>query len=357
SRESRNTPTSSRESSDLDTTLCSTKPTTTTTTTTTTTLTTRGSSVASRVKHWLWRMHIALVAASSLIIWEAALLLNAGYSSAGGFCLSIIAGGAAVASTCCSSVFPAGAAVCERFHAAVKQQQQQLQQDRAARAAAISQLWARAALTVGCLRPRVSGVENALFVRSRHGGPCLVVCNHCGLIDIPLTGGFLPLQHIRFVSKQEVLRWPVIGRAMREIGVVGFDRNSVAGTVRLVREMSQVVKEYTRGNLQKKTPPVFLGFPEGSRARDGRVKSPKLGLFQIAKKLGLLLLPVSIVGAHKLQPVGELLPIPLDSPVELHIHPSVDPRFKTVEEAARETWEAIIRGLPAEQRPLGRIQI
>ncbi|OEH73792.1 putative 1-acyl-sn-glycerol-3-phosphate acyltransferase [Cyclospora cayetanensis] len=175
---------------------------------------------------------------------------------------------------------------------------------------------------------------------------------------------------------------------MREIGVVGFDRNSVAGTVRLVREMSQVVKEYTRGastessqagsfsgevspgeqpfmqpsvctseNLQKKTPPVFLGFPEGSRARDGRVKSPKLGLFQIAKKLGLLLLPVSIVGAHKLQPVGELLPIPLDSPVELHIHPSVDPRFKTVEEAARETWEAIIRGLPAEQRPLGRIQI
>ena len=68
--------------------------------------------------------------------------------------------------------------------------------------------------------------------------------------------------------------------------MVGFDRSSVSGTIRLVREMSQVVTQHKGGGPPKETtPPVFLGFPEGSRARDGRVKEPKLGLFQIAKKV------------------------------------------------------------------------
>ncbi|KAL8430950.1 hypothetical protein Efla_006557 [Eimeria flavescens] len=327
-----------------------------------------GSSLRSLARRLLWQLHVAAVGSVSLAVWEAALVVNEGLSAAWGRCLSAAAaaaaaGGRVSSSCCCQSL----AASLQTLRTSLQQQQLLLQQRRAARASAISQLWAKVALTLGGFRPRVFGAENAAALGGPRGAPCLVVSNHCALIDIAITGGFLPLQHIRFISKHEVFAWPVIGRAMREIGVVGFERNCLSGTLRLIRQLGGVVRQHRAAKRQQgaeETPssapclnaPVFLGFPEGRRARDGRLKPPKLGLFHIAQRLGLTVLPVSIVGAHKVQPVGCLLPVPSDSPLELHVHPAVNVCGRPVEEAATEVWNAIIRGLPPDQQPLSPIR-
>ncbi|KAL8274466.1 hypothetical protein Esti_001626 [Eimeria stiedai] len=328
-------------------------------------------SLTSAARRLLWQLHVAAVASVSLTVWEAALLVNEGLSVAWGWCLSAAAAaaGAAAAATAAapslnsSCCFQSLTASCERARAAVQQQLVLLPQRRAARASAISQLWARVTLTLGGLRPRVFGAANAEVLGGPQGAPCLVVSNHCGLIDIPITGGFLPLRHIRYISKHEVFSWPVVGRAMREIGVVGFERNCVSGTLRLIRELSRVMLQHktaaAAGEAGKGGPfgaPVFLGFPEGSRARDGRIKPPKLGLFQIAQRLGLMVLPVSIVGAQQVQPAGRLLPIPSASGLEMHIHPVVNICGRPVEEAAAEVWNAVIKGLPPEQQPLAPLE-
>nr|ASN64454.1 lysophosphatidic acid acyltransferase 2 [Eimeria falciformis] len=313
------------------------------------------SSIGTTVKRWLLQGRLCAVGVAYFAIWEIALLLNMALSSSWGLCLSAAAAAAEGVgiSSCCTRWFPTFTARSKALRAALQQQQLLLQQRMAARASLISSFLCRIALTLVGLKPRVFGAENAAAVQA----PCLVVCNHCGLIDILVTGGFLPLDHIRFISKHEVFSWPVVGRAMRDIGVVGFDRTKIGGAVRLVRETAQVMKTYKAARSAFHKAPVFLGFPEGSRSSDGRAGPPKLGLFQIASKLEMLVLPVSIVGAHKVQPVGRLLPLPSAKPMELHIHPAIDIRNKPVEEAALEVWEAVVRGLPADQQPLLPIKV
>ena len=64
---------------------------------------------------------------------------------------------------------------------------------------------------LGGLRPRVYGAENLEGMGAPWGPPCMIICNHTGLLDIALTGGFIPLNHIRYISKHEIFSWPVVG--------------------------------------------------------------------------------------------------------------------------------------------------
>ena len=46
----------------------------------------------------------------------------------------------------------------------------------------------------------------------------------------------------------------------------------------------------------------FLAFPEGTRSRDGRLQPFKQGVFRMAIRAGIPIVPVACAGAHKILP-------------------------------------------------------
>ena len=135
----------------------------------------------------------------------------------------------------------------------------------------------------------------ALGVRLRvRGGPAerrplLLVANHVSWLDIPVLFAIAP---VRFVSKSEVARWPIVGwlaRLGRTVFVRRGDRASVAGKAREVAEALRA------GD-------AVVVFPEGTTTDGNRVlafKSGLLGAVRAAMGEGALhVQPLAIAHTH-----------------------------------------------------------
>ena len=123
----------------------------------------------------------------------------------------------------------------------------------------------------------------------------VVASNHLSQFDIPLLFHVLPL-HGRFLSKKEVFRIPLVGRAMRTIGIIEIDRQAGGGSSRrAINAGVQVAAE--RGYS-------LLIFPEGTRSRDGNLLPFKKGAARIAIDTQLPLLPVVLEGSDRISTPG-----------------------------------------------------
>lgn len=146
--------------------------------------------------------------------------------------------------------------------------------------------WARVFLTIPPVSIRVEGVEN-IDPSRRY----VVASNHLSQFDIPLLFHVLPL-HGRFLSKKEVFRIPVVGRAMRTIGIIEIDREAGGGSSR--RAITAGVKVAAERGYS------LLVFPEGTRSRDGNLLPFKKGAARIAIDTRLPLLPVILEGSDRI---------------------------------------------------------
>jgi 1-acyl-sn-glycerol-3-phosphate acyltransferase len=118
----------------------------------------------------------------------------------------------------------------------------------------------------------------------------VVAANHLSMFDIPLLFKVLPIRG-RFLSKKELFRLPLIGRAMRTIGIIEIDRDAGGGSSR--QAINQGVKIASDRGYS------LLVFPEGTRSRDAELLPFKKGAFRIAIDTGLPLLPVVIEGTDR----------------------------------------------------------
>ena len=119
----------------------------------------------------------------------------------------------------------------------------------------------------------------------------VVASNHLSMFDIPLLFRHLPL-HGRFLSKKEVFRIPLVGQAMRTIGIIEIDRQAGGSSRQAINDGVKIAAE--RGYS-------LLVFPEGTRSRSGELLPFKKGAFRIAIDTGLPLLPVVIEGTDRVQ--------------------------------------------------------
>jgi 1-acyl-sn-glycerol-3-phosphate acyltransferase len=101
----------------------------------------------------------------------------------------------------------------------------------------------------------------------------------------------------------------------------------------------------------KKGVPI-VAFPEGRRSPDGRLLDFKGGLFAIASKAGVPIVPITLSHTHAVMPANSLVPVqPGAGKLHVHVHPAIDVEGKTEEELGRLVRECFMETLPKCQHP------
>lgn len=123
----------------------------------------------------------------------------------------------------------------------------------------------------------------------------LFMSNHQSNVDIlALTAAFDTLQ-VRWVSKREVRKVPILGVCMQRTHQVLVDRESRTQAVAVIRQ----VKKLLNAGIS------VLFFPEGTRSRDGHLLPFKPGGFAVAVETGVPVVPVTINGSRAILPPRE----------------------------------------------------
>ena len=134
---------------------------------------------------------------------------------------------------------------------------------------------------------RVEGLENI------PPGACIFAANHVSNVD-PIAlfpdfpGGF------PFLRRRNSSAFPILSFGMRLAKFVPVDRSDREAAIASV----DTAVDYLREGLS------FAIFPEGTRSPDGRLRPFKKGAFVMAIEAGVPIVPVSIVGTHKLMKKG-----------------------------------------------------
>lgn len=156
----------------------------------------------------------------------------------------------------------------------------------------IIKMWSGAWLMLPPVRLDVEGTAK-VDPKQRY----VVVSNHLSMFDIPTLIRVLPL-HGRFLAKKEVFDVPLMGRAMRTMGIIEINREQGRSTRAAINEGVRVAAE--RGYS-------LLVFPEGTRGTGTDFLPFKNGAFRIAIDTGLPLLPVVIEGTDRVSKPGSKL--------------------------------------------------
>jgi len=142
-------------------------------------------------------------------------------------------------------------------------------------------LWSRGMLSTLGARVEYVGVEH-----SREHLPCIFVSNHCSNVDIWAVTPALPME-TKFVIKESLFRWPVLGPTLRRAQYISIDRRDQRRAIESLRLAGRRI----RNGL-----PVIV-FPEGTRSLDGRLGPFKKGAFHMALQAGVPIVPVAISGS------------------------------------------------------------
>ncbi len=112
-------------------------------------------------------------------------------------------------------------------------------------------------------------------------GPALLASNHVSWLDPLVVASVLACVP---VSKGEVASWPVVGPLAAALGVLFVSRGDAASGVAVMRAARRALE----GGL-----PV-LNFPEGTTTGGEAVREFHRGLFSVARRAGVPVVPVAV---------------------------------------------------------------
>jgi 1-acyl-sn-glycerol-3-phosphate acyltransferase len=120
--------------------------------------------------------------------------------------------------------------------------------------------------------------------------PYVVVSNHQSNADIPVISR-LPWE-MKWVAKAELFKVPVVGWLLRMAGDIAVDRRDPTSRAHVL----VAARDYLRERCS------VMFFPEGTRSRDGRVRSFAPGAFRLAIEAGVPVLPLAVDGTRDALP-------------------------------------------------------
>ena len=124
-------------------------------------------------------------------------------------------------------------------------------------------------MRIFCVRLRVVGAEKL------PSEPVVYVCNHRSALDPVFIICGLRHRRMAFVSKESVLKYPIVGPHMRRAAFLGIDRSSPMQSMRAIHRAARYVREDG----------IDYGiFPEGTRSHSDELLPFKNGAFLLAKK-------------------------------------------------------------------------
>ena len=124
----------------------------------------------------------------------------------------------------------------------------------------------------------------------------LFLANHQSYCDPPAIIATIPLD-VRLILKKE-LRWiPLLGIIMNKGGFIFIDRHK---RVESFKYMAKIVDQLRQGYS-------FLIYPEGTRTRTGHLGSFKKGVFALAIKSKVPIIPITVSGSYSIMPPSSYL--------------------------------------------------
>src|SRR5210317_415837 len=122
----------------------------------------------------------------------------------------------------------------------------------------------------------------------------VVVSNHPSTLDIFTHITALPVS-IRFLTKTELFRIPLLSRALKVLGLPRIDRKRAQMNLPKINESIQKVIDNNNS---------IMIFPEGTRSNQKTLLPFKKGAAHIAKQFNLPIIPVVTHNAHELMVKG-----------------------------------------------------
>lgn len=164
--------------------------------------------------------------------------------------------------------------------------------------------------------------------------PIIFVANHQSMYDIPGLIWFLRKYHVKFISKIELTKGiPSISYNLKYGGGANINR----------KDSKQAVSELIKlGNRMKENNWSAMIFPEGTRAKDGKLKPFQVGgIATLLKKVpNALIVPVAIENSWKLVQYG-FYPLSFGEKLRWNVLPPIEPLNKNPEEIVLEAENAI----------------
>jgi 1-acyl-sn-glycerol-3-phosphate acyltransferase len=171
----------------------------------------------------------------------------------------------------------------------------------------VARTWARIMLALSGTKVEVTGAENVLADK-----PQVFMANHLSNFDIFIVLANIPGQ-FRWIAKKELFRFPLFGTAMRRAGYIEIDRQHHERALQSLDEAARKIREGKS----------VMTFPEGTRSRDGRIQPFKQGIFHLAIKAGVPIVPITIIGSGEIMPKRSLRVKPgtirmiIDKPIDV----------------------------------------
>ncbi|MDX1350465.1 MAG: lysophospholipid acyltransferase family protein, partial [Putridiphycobacter sp.] len=157
----------------------------------------------------------------------------------------------------------------------------------------VRRVWAPFILFIVGIDLKVKGLENIDPQKNY-----IIMSNHTSYLDVPILLAAYP-KNIYFVAKKELLRIPFFGWMMWLLGMIFIDRSNPRKSIKSMKIAA----------LKLKKGKNVLVFPEGTFDDNGVLLPFKKGTFHIAVKAKMSILPVAIIGGHKIWPGGNLFNI------------------------------------------------
>ena len=146
-------------------------------------------------------------------------------------------------------------------------------------------------------RPQVEGLEHV-----PRRGAAILASNHLSFCD----SIFLPLvvpRRVTFVAKQEYFTEKGFKGALKRIFFTG------TGTIPVDRSGGQAARAAIDTGLRVlRSGGLFGIYPEGTRSPDGRLYRGKTGVARLALESGVPVVPVAMLNADEIQPIGAVVP-------------------------------------------------
>jgi 1-acyl-sn-glycerol-3-phosphate acyltransferase len=162
----------------------------------------------------------------------------------------------------------------------------------------------------------------------------IFICNHVNLFDPFVIYSAIP-QFLRGFELESHFKVPVYGWMMGRFGNIPVpDAPS--------REGLEVMTQRAKAALESGV--SLIAFAEGSRTRDGHVQPFKKGIFNLAQRCGIPVVPVSIIGSYQFFQTGNWMLHP--EKITVYLHDTIDTReiSRADVDALRQRVQEIVSG-------------